>query len=585
MGGLSNGYSKGQQLGLFQRKSAELAAIAALTPSNGQFLARRAGAWAADGILSADLTEALKTPPAIGGTTPAAGAFDALTASSYVRTPNGIGFQSLSSLGAPLNLLILDSGNNMSIANEHASGSWTGGTGGTGSARLKSNGSVRFDLDQFGRVVQTVTGGQTNSVLTLNTIQFRSTGTPAAGFGGALEFQLESSTTNDRSAARIRSLWTTATDVSRVASLILSVWNVDAEKDVLTLTKDGANIAGFANPLVWSNPVTFNPSGSLYMDTSQSAINFTFNSVTTRFGTISSQGSAGTTTNHGFNLLTNSAIRMTIAAGGGITINDAGIDADLRIEGDTDQNLFFLDASVDRIGIGTNAPQFMLDTRGNANFWLTDSGSSSAPNILTIDHSTSSTPTTNYGTTFRFLGQSSTTASQDMARIRAIWQTATHASRVSNLVLSVYNVGTETDVLTLTPTVANALVTLNADAGLNINGVAALGRSSGTLLIGNSATWSLISINSSANNTDFRIGSQVDNNLLFTDASADKVGFKTNAPTAVLDVNSDIIRLRTAKTPASASAAGNTGDIAWDANYIYVCIANATWRRVAHATW
>jgi hypothetical protein len=58
----------------------------------------------------------------------------------------------------------------------------------------------------------------------------------------------------------------------------------------------------------------------------------------------------------------------------------------------------------------------------------------------------------------------------------------------------------------------------------------------------------------------------------------------TGTLTAYLDVNSDIIRLRTAKTPASASAAGNTGDIAWDANYFYVCIANATWRRTAHAT-
>jgi hypothetical protein len=56
-------------------------------------------------------------------------------------------------------------------------------------------------------------------------------------------------------------------------------------------------------------------------------------------------------------------------------------------------------------------------------------------------------------------------------------------------------------------------------------------------------------------------------------------------PTAKLDVNSDIIRLRTAKTPASASATGNTGDICWDANYIYICTASNTWKRVAISTW
>lgn len=39
------------------------------------------------------------------------------------------------------------------------------------------------------------------------------------------------------------------------------------------------------------------------------------------------------------------------------------------------------------------------------------------------------------------------------------------------------------------------------------------------------------------------------------------------------------------QTPASASAAGTVGTIAWDSTYFYVCIATNTWRRVAHATW
>lgn len=37
--------------------------------------------------------------------------------------------------------------------------------------------------------------------------------------------------------------------------------------------------------------------------------------------------------------------------------------------------------------------------------------------------------------------------------------------------------------------------------------------------------------------------------------------------------------------PASASATGSEGQIAWDANYIYVCTATNTWKRVAIATW
>jgi hypothetical protein len=63
------------------------------------------------------------------------------------------------------------------------------------------------------------------------------------------------------------------------------------------------------------------------------------------------------------------------------------------------------------------------------------------------------------------------------------------------------------------------------------------------------------------------------------------LGLNTSSPTKALDINSDSFRLRTAKTPASATAAGETGEICWDANYLYICIATNTWRRIAHATW
>lgn len=45
------------------------------------------------------------------------------------------------------------------------------------------------------------------------------------------------------------------------------------------------------------------------------------------------------------------------------------------------------------------------------------------------------------------------------------------------------------------------------------------------------------------------------------------------------------IRLKAPTVPASAAAAGTTGDISWDADFIYVCTATNTWKRVAIATW
>ena len=44
----------------------------------------------------------------------------------------------------------------------------------------------------------------------------------------------------------------------------------------------------------------------------------------------------------------------------GATFNDTGADVDFRIEADNNANMFFLDASVDRIGIGTGAPDQRL---------------------------------------------------------------------------------------------------------------------------------------------------------------------------------------------------------------------------------
>lgn len=52
-----------------------------------------------------------------------------------------------------------------------------------------------------------------------------------------------------------------------------------------------------------------------------------------------------------------------------------------------------------------------------------------------------------------------------------------------------------------------------------------------------------------------------------------------------LIVAADAFRVTTAKTPASAGAAGTQGDICWDANFVYVCVSASTWKRAALSTW
>jgi|GEM_PF-5149673 len=54
---------------------------------------------------------------------------------------------------------------------------------------------------------------------------------------------------------------------------------------------------------------------------------------------------------------------------------------------------------------------------------------------------------------------------------------------------------------------------------------------------------------------------------------------------ALLDVNSDTVRVRTARTIATSTTSCQQGEISWDGNYVYVCVALNTWKRAALSTW
>jgi hypothetical protein len=65
----------------------------------------------------------------------------------------------------------------------------------------------------------------------------------------------------------------------------------------------------------------------------------------------------------------------TLNTSGAVVFNDAGADVDFRVEGDTDANLLFVDASADKVGIGTSSPSYKVHSRsGNGNVALTNAG-------------------------------------------------------------------------------------------------------------------------------------------------------------------------------------------------------------------
>jgi hypothetical protein len=58
---------------------------------------------------------------------------------------------------------------------------------------------------------------------------------------------------------------------------------------------------------------------------------------------------------------TTGILKIDGASTSSIRINEAGANVDVVIEGDSDTDLFFVDASADRIGISTNTPAYILD--------------------------------------------------------------------------------------------------------------------------------------------------------------------------------------------------------------------------------
>lgn len=124
------------------------------------------------------------------------------------------------------------------------------------------------------------------------------------------------------------------------------------------------------------------------------------------------------------------------------TFNANSEDLDFNVRGDNDAGLLFVDASTDRIGIGTTSPATKFHVLES------NAATNAVFNLVTLTGRSSGTAAASFGVGLAAQLESSTTNDQDAGRLSWAWDVATHASRAARGKLTAYYVTTERDIIT-----------------------------------------------------------------------------------------------------------------------------------------
>jgi hypothetical protein len=119
------------------------------------------------------------------------------------------------------------SGNASSFTSTSGAAIFTNSTTGTG-ADIRTTGGIALNT-------RTNTAG-TNDIAEVFRLQRQSTGTPATGLGGRINYYIESTSADDRLAASLIWEWTVATDASRTSQVRIQGVNNASTVDVLTVS-------------------------------------------------------------------------------------------------------------------------------------------------------------------------------------------------------------------------------------------------------------------------------------------------------------------------------------------------------------
>lgn len=211
-------------------------------------------------------------------------------------------------------------------------------------------------------------------------------------------------------------------------------------------------------------------------------------------------------------------------------VNDAGADVDQRFEGDTDQNLLFLDASTDRVGVGTATPGAKFHVIGQT---------------YTSSHI--------WGDTGFKFGTGATSGSDPLSGYISGVNAYTNG-----VVFGIKGNSSQSNDLFRTLDNNNNVLTRFLFTGGAV-------------------------FNENGNDSDFRIEGDTDTNLFFVDASTDFVGIGTNTPISKLQVAGAITSNFAGEPVSDHTANGplsnmkNAGESITIMNLVYLSTSDGEW--------
>ena len=279
--------------------------------------------------------------------------------------------------------------------------------------------------------------------------------------------------------------------------------------------------------------------------------------------------------------------------------SDTGIDFEdntIKLETGGSERLVVVN---DGIGIGTSSPEAYLDIKNTTDDGTTNRTMIRLHNYRADDADVNDWAPTSLDFEIENVAGGVKGATARIATVLAPVGTShstTAGERSSALIFSTMDDNTLAEAVRITNAGAVGIGTSSPDTLLHIKGsspAVTLQRNN------NSTDASTINFEGSAGVVACQMGQVAgsDNELAFSTHNGSNllermridesglIGIGTTTPTEALDVNADAIRIRTAQTPASATATGTAGMVCWDANYVYVCTATNTWRRAAISSW